>query len=230
MSDTPTVFVVDPDGGSQQRAAGLCRTQRWAVQAGGTGGWALREIGPRDAGCLLLEMELPDRHGLDLYRDLRWRGVSLPVVFVADRPDYSVAIRAMKAGASNYLAKSCHDHVLTEALREGLRLDAQGREQRRRFETLVGRVRQLTAREREVMNRVVRGRLNKEIAGEFGVSPKTVEVHRSRVMEKMKAQSLAGLVRMAVALESAAGLPVRLDGVTPEPAEASPTNGEARSA
>ena len=147
--------------------------------------------------CLVVDVRLPGRSGLDFQRDLSAAGVSLPIVFITGYGDIPMSVQAMKAGAIEFLTKPLRDQDLLDAVNEGLARDRARRESDEDLNALRARLAVLTDRERAIMIQVVSGRLNKQIAGEMGITETTVKVHRSNMMRKVKAASLAELCRMA---------------------------------
>jgi len=141
---------------------------------------------------------MPGMSGLDLQAELARRGVELPTIVITGHAEVSMAVRAVKAGAIDFIEKPFSDQLLLDRVRQALEIDLEVREVRRRREDALRRLATLTAREREVLNLVVAGKQNKEIASELGVSPKTVEVHRAHVMSKMCVDSLAELIRITL--------------------------------
>jgi len=145
----------------------------------------------------VLDVRLPGLSGLDLQREMVERGIHIPVIFITGHGDIPMSVQAMKAGAVEFLTKPFRDQDLLDAVRSGIQLDRQGRKERAELAELRDGLRQLTPREREVMSLVVAGLLNKQIALRLGTSEKTIKIHRSHVMQKMRADSLADLVRMS---------------------------------
>ncbi|HTO77666.1 MAG TPA: response regulator transcription factor [Thermoanaerobaculia bacterium] len=191
------VFVVDDDPGVRKSLARLLRSAGLEPIAFESPQEFLRTLGAEPAGCAILDVTMPGLDGLTLQRELTSRGSELPVIFLTGHGDVPKSVQAMKGGAKDFLTKPVDDEVLLDAVRRALEVDRAGRESRRERTEIQKRLAALTPREREVMEGVVAGRLNKQIASDLGISEKTVKVHRGRVMEKMAASSVAELVRMA---------------------------------
>ena len=191
------VFVVDDDVTVCVALSRLMRAASFQVETFGTAADLLRADRLTDADCLVLDVHLPDLSGLELQAKLTELGLDLPIVFITGRGDIPMSVRAMKAGALEFLTKPFDDQQLLDAIEQGI---ARCRTVKQREEKLLGlqlRYASLTPREREVFALVVRGLLNKQIAGELGTAEKTVKVHRGHLMRKMEAASLPDLVRMA---------------------------------
>jgi FixJ family two-component response regulator len=191
------VFVVDDDVSVCVALSRLMRAAGLHVETFGTATDLLSTDRLKDADCLVLDVHLPDLSGLELQAQLTALGLELPIVFVTGRGDIPMSVRAMKAGALEFLTKPFDDQQLLDAIEQGI---ARCQSAKRREETLLGlrrRYESLTPRERQVFALVVRGLLNKQIAGELGTAEKTVKIHRGQVMRKMEAASLPDLVRMA---------------------------------
>jgi FixJ family two-component response regulator len=203
MPDSQIVYVVDDDASIRSAlkrffdSAGLaCRTFESVP--------AFLAHCPNDAaGCLVLDIQLPGPSGLDLQAELHKLGCSLPVIFLTAHADVKTSVRAMKAGAVEFLTKPARIEDLLDAVRRALVINATDRRRAAEIGILQERYDQLTPRERQVMSLVVRGLLNKQIGGELSIAEKTVKVHRAHVMKSMKAGSLAELVLMAEQLRAA---------------------------
>jgi FixJ family two-component response regulator len=192
-----TVFVVDDDPPMREALNNLLRSVRLRVEAFGSAQEFLRGRRSDVPGCLVLDVRLPGLSGLDLQKRLVEAGTEIPIVFITGHGDIPMSVRAMKAGAVEFLTKPFREQDVLDAIQQALERDRNIREQRAEIEKLRSRFGSLTAREREVMNLMVAGLLNKQIAGELGTSEATVKIHRHQVLKKMGAGSLAELVRMA---------------------------------
>ena len=196
MSRAPVVFVVDDDLLVRSLLKFLISTVGLQVESFDSADAFLHRK-PLDApSCLVLDVRLPGLSGLDLQRELAARNIRIPIVFVTGHGDIPMSVRAMKAGAVEFLTKPFRDQDLLDAIRIALERDRARHEQEKAVTALQQRFASLTPREREVISMVVSGMLNKQIAGQLGTAEDTVKVQRSRAMEKMQAQSLADLVRM----------------------------------
>lgn len=191
------VFVVDDDASMRDAISRLLNAVGLTVQTFASARAFLNRRLPDVPGCVVLDVRLPGLSGLDLQREMVERGMHVPVVFITGHGDIPMSVQAMKAGAIEFLTKPFRDQDLLDAVRLGIQLDRKEREERSELAELRDGVRQLTQREQEVMWLVVSGLLNKQIALQLGTSEKTIKIHRSQVMRKMRANSLADLVRMS---------------------------------
>lgn len=201
MKSAPVVFVVDDDPSVRSSLKFLIGTVGLHVETFDSAEAALQKLSPETAGCLVLDVRLRGLSGLDLQHELAARNCQVPIVFITGHGDIPMSVRAMKAGAIEFLTKPFRDQDLLDAVRIALERDRIRREQKKEITGLQQRLDSLTAREREVISMVVAGKLNKQIADQLGTSENTIKVHRSKVMEKMQAQSLAELVVMMETLK-----------------------------
>ena len=196
MTGAPVVFVVDDDPSVRASLKFLISTVGLQVESFDSADTFLHRKPPDAPSCLVLDVRLPGLSGLDLQRELAARNIRIPIVFVTGHGDIPMSVRAMKAGAVEFLTKPFHDQDLLDAIRIALERDRARRQQEKEVTALQQRFASLTPREREVISMVASGMLNKQIAGHLGTVEDTVKVQRSRAMGKMQAQSLADLVRM----------------------------------
>lgn len=192
-----TVFIVDDDPDVCRAVGRLVRGAGYEVREFNSAHDFLVAHEPEPPGCLLLDLSMPDVDGLQLQQSLAASGCHRPIVFLSANGDVHNTVRAMKAGAVNFLTKPVDEDELMEALAEAVALDARGRAAWETRNTVAGRMATLTPRERQVLEKVVAGRLNKQIAAELGTVEKTIKVHRSRVMQKLHAASLIQLIEIA---------------------------------
>jgi FixJ family two-component response regulator len=197
---SPTVFVVDDDAAVRQALSSLIRSVDLAVETFGSAAEFLRAKLPDAPSCLVLDVRLPGVSGLDFQGELARSGIHIPVIFVTGHGDIPMTVKAMKAGAVEFLTKPFRDQDMLDAIQVALERDRTRREQDDRLTQVKALYESLTSREQEVIGHVTAGLMNKQIAAEMGVSVITVKVHRGNVMRKMGAKSLTDLVRMADAL------------------------------
>jgi FixJ family two-component response regulator len=195
--ETPTVFLVDDDPSILRALTRLLRAGGHAVSAFRSPRDFLAQHDPAVPGCVVLDLAMPGLNGLELQTALAASGCQRPIIFVSGHGDVPSSVRAMKAGAVDFLTKPVSEENLLAAIRRAIDRDRLMRQARAELAAIGERLNTLTPREREVLQHVVSGQLNKQIAADLGTVEKTVKVHRSRVMEKMGVRSLADLVRMA---------------------------------
>jgi FixJ family two-component response regulator len=190
------VFVIDDDASVRKALTNLLRSVGLQVEAFGTAQEFLSNKRPDGPGCLVLDVRLPGSSGLDLQRQLVEAGIQLPIIFITGHGDIEMSVQAMKAGAVEFLTKPFREQVLLDAVQHAIERDRAAHAQRATLAELHDRYHSLTPREQEIMALVIRGLLNKQIAGELGTTEATIKVHRAKVMHKMKADSLADLIRI----------------------------------
>ena len=196
MTAAPVVFVVDDDASVRSSLKFLLSTVGLQAETLDSADSFLHKKRPDVPSCLVLDVRLPGLSGLDFQRELAARNICIPIVFLTGHGDIPMSVRAMKAGAVEFLTKPFRDQDLLDAVRVALDRDSARREQDKEMAELRTRFDSLTSREQEVVSKVVAGMLNKQIAAELGTAESTVKVQRSRAMEKMQAESLAHLIKM----------------------------------
>ena len=198
MSSEPTVFVVDDDQAMRNSLKWLIESVAFRVETYSSAKDFINNYYPGRSGCLLLDVRMPGMSGLELQQYLNEHQIQIPIIIITGHGDVPMAVRAMKAGAVDFIQKPFNDEFLLDSIRNAMALDEKKRNLQAQRAEIATRLDQLTPREHEVMAMVTDGKSNKEIASGLDVSSKTVEAHRARVMEKMQAGSLAELVRMAI--------------------------------
>jgi len=194
---SPTVFVVDDYAPVRSAVSRLLRAAGFAVAAFASPAKFLAQYDPHTPGCLVLDLDMPAVHGLELQRILATKGSVLAIIFLTGRGDIPKSVQAMIRVASDFLTKPVNDKDLLAAVRAAIERDALARREQAKLSQICARLDTLTPREREVLQHVVAGKLNKRIAGDLGVTEATIKMHRARVMAKMKVQAVADLVRLA---------------------------------
>jgi len=201
MARQTTVFIVDDDDAVRGSLRLLLKSAGLPAVAHASAQEFLDQWHPEQPGCLILDVRMPGMSGLELQSELNRRGAIIPVIFISGHGDIPMAVEAIQHGAFDFLPKPFGDKDLIDRVQRALAADAENRKTRIEKETLRSRYDSLTPREQEVLTLVTQGKANKVMAGDLGVSQRTVEIHRARVMEKMGAHSLAQLVRMTIDLE-----------------------------
>jgi FixJ family two-component response regulator len=201
MSAEPVVYLIDDDPGVLRALRRLLQAEAMAVQAFGSAEEFLQAHDPLVPGCVVLDICLPRLSGLALQQALLATDSARFIVFMTGRGDVAASVQAMKSGAVDFLVKPFHDEDFLGAVRSALARDQQARMQREELESIRWRLDTLTPREHQVLQHVVVGRLNKQIAADLGIAEKTIKVHRARAMEKMGVATLAELVRTTVKAE-----------------------------
>ena len=203
MSGEPVVYLLDDEPEMRKALTRLLRAQRLAVQSFASARELLAQAPPRGPACLVLDVAMPEMDGLQVQERLRERGVDLPIVFLSGRGDIPMSVRALKAGAEDFLTKPVDGADLLRAIRAALQRGADRRAKSDDLTALRERLALLTPREREVLGHVIAGKLNKQIAAALGTGEQNIKVHRGRLMRKLGLKSVADLVRAAERL----GLP-----------------------
>jgi FixJ family two-component response regulator len=201
----PIVFVLDDDLSVREALRSLIRSVGLRCETFATAAELLRHPRSEEPACLVLDVQLPGKSGLDLPTELRQQGIELPIIFITGHGTIPMSVRAMKAGALEFLTKPFSEQELLSAIRQALARDREVRMARAEQEALRERFEKLTGRERDVFALVVTGRMNKEIASELGTAEQTIKQHRGRVMRKLGARSIADLVHLAERLTPPAG-------------------------
>ena len=207
--DDQTVFVLDDDEAVRDSLGALLESAGFVVETFGSGADFLDRLAPEGGGCLVLDVRMPGLSGLEVQEELAKKGIAIPVIIITGHGDVPIAVKALKSGAVDFIEKPFADDIILESVRHALEQDQQIKQDLSAAMEIKARFERLTPRERDVLGQLVIGNPNKIIAHELGISPRTVEIHRARVLEKMSARSLSHLVRLAIAA-----------GVVPEETEA----------
>jgi FixJ family two-component response regulator len=197
----PTVHVVDDDAAVRKSLALLMASAGLHAKTYASAEEFLEQYDPHRPGCLILDIRMPGISGLRLQEILAARHDAIPVIFLTGHGDISMAVQAMQSGAVDFIEKPLHNGHLLEVTQRSLQFDAQRRREQARRSDILERLERLTPREREIMEYVVQGKLNKVIAAELGISTRTVEIHRARIMEKLGVRSPCEIVGMVLAAE-----------------------------
>ncbi len=207
MTDDAIVYVVDDDEAVRDSLKMLLESDDLTAEVYATGGEFMDAYDEDRSGCLLLDVRLPDINGLEMQQQLADNGIQVPIIIITGYADVPVAVRALKAGALDFIEKPFTDDTILASVRTALQVgDRNHKAQASIAETSV-KLKRLTSRERQVLEQLIVGRLNKAIAYDLNISSRTVEIHRARVMEKMEVSSLAHLVRLTMALGIMPDLP-----------------------
>lgn len=196
----PTIFIVDDDASVRDSLALLLGLKGYAIRSFASAEDFLAACQPEWHGCLLLDIRMAGMNGLELQQQLISHQIFLPIIFITGHGDVSAARAALKAGAADFLEKPLDDRLLIATITDALKRSAHQRDETTATQEIMARLARLTAREREVMDKITLGEPNREIARQLGISPRTVEVYKARMMEKMQAHSLPELVRLVLSL------------------------------
>jgi len=193
----PVIFLVDDDASVRKSLSRLISSAGYPVEAFSSAREFLNRNSSEEPGCLLLDLRMPDINGIELQEELLLTGNSIPIIFISAHASVSLSVRAMKGGAVDFLTKPFSGDQLVSAIKTAIQKDSRKRSEDSQLHEIKDRLTSLTPREYDVFRLVVHGLLNKQIGAQLGISEKTVKVHRSRVMDKMRASSLAELVLFA---------------------------------
>lgn len=199
MSDS-AVYIVDDHDAVRDSLAALLESAGHSVEMYSCGHDFLQALNPSRHGCLLLDLRLPDMSGIEVQKKLSAMGAKLSTIMISGYGDIPLAVRAIKAGAVDFIEKPCPDDIILDSVSRALEIAQRARAEESTSDDLAVRLTLLTPRERQVLEALISGQPNKVIAHLLGISPRTVEIHRARVMQKMEAKSLSHLVRMALAV------------------------------
>lgn len=196
----PTIFIVDDDASVRDSLALLLGLKGYAIRSFASAEDFLAACQPEWHGCLLLDIRMAGMNGLELQQQLISDQIFLPIIFITGHGDVAAARAALKAGAADFLEKPLDDRLLIATITDALKRSAHQRDETTATQEIMARLARLTTREREVMDKITLGEPNREIARQLGISPRTVEVYKARMMEKMQAHSLPELVRLVLSL------------------------------
>lgn len=198
MNRQSTVYVVDDDRLARESLEWLIESVDLPVKVYESGPTFLKDYHSQMAGCLVLDVRMPEINGMDLHAKLKQEACKLPVIIMTGHADVAMAVRAMKAGVYDFIEKPYNDSLMLERIQSAIAFDLDNRKEQERVDSVKSRLAALTPREMEVMRLVLKSTANKIIASELGISVKTVELHRSNLMSKMRATSVTELVRLAL--------------------------------
>lgn len=201
-SEQPRIFLADDEAEVREAIVFMLQVEGLDCQAYAAPGELLANLGPEHRGCVLLDVRMPGMNGLELQRLLQDKGVSMPVIFISGHADVGIAVRAVQAGALDFLEKPFNNECLLEKIRNALELDAGRWQSDCRKTDIEKRLATLTPREREVMEGLLEGKLNKLIADDLSISVRTVEIHRSNVLRKLEARNSSELVRLVLSTDA----------------------------
>lgn len=196
------VFITDDDEGVRKAICFLLESEGLDHVLTGSAEELLDTITPKDRGCILLDVRMPGMDGLELQRELNSRNIDMPIIFISGHADISTAVRAIHAGALDFVEKPFDDEQLLEKVYNALEIDCSERNDQASREDIEARLDTLTPREREVMEGILEGKLNKIIAGDLDISVRTVEIHRANLMQKLEARNSSELIRMVLSSPS----------------------------
>lgn len=199
----PAVFIIDSDVSVRDSLSSLLGSLGYRVKCCESVSAFLKVYEPNQPGCLILDVCMPENSGLDLQKHLIYKRADIPIIFITGHADVPTAVKAVKQGAIDFLLKPLDFETLLECVNEALELDRVKRAEQAQRDTIEERLASLTPRERDVLNKVMEGKLNKEIAAELEVSIRTVEIHRARIMAKMKVRRATELARLVIKLRRA---------------------------
>jgi two-component system response regulator TtrR len=202
MSNSPTVFIVDDDQAVRDSLKFLVESNGMDGKTYATAKDFLDDYTPDLSGCLLLDVRMPEMSGFELQKEMQKRQIPMPIIFISAHGTIPTAVRALKLGAIDFVMKPFNNVALLEKIDQAIEADKIQREQRCRNQLIAKRIASLTRREQDVMRLIVEGKPAKKIADQLGISNKTVDVHRSHIMEKLEIKSVAELVKMVVSLEN----------------------------
>ncbi len=205
MNPEPTIFVVDDDQAARSSLKALAESVGYAAECFDSAQAFLEAYDADRPGCVVLDVRMRGMSGLELQDDLATRGVGIPIIFVTGHGDIPMAVRAMRCGAMDFIEKPYRDQVLLDRIQQAIERDASARQREAVRSSIQQRLETLTPRESEVLDKVLEGKTNKEIAADLGISVRAVESHRARVMERTEADSVAELVRMVLTVRPAEG-------------------------